>query len=68
MTNFIQIRDRFVNADHIVFIRDCKSSFEMNSEIWLDITNANGTPKVILAEETPEQLIEKICGKEIFDD
>ena len=68
MTNFIWIRDRYVNADHIVQIRECRSSFEMNSELVLDITNANGTPKVILAEETPEQLIEKICGKEIFDD
>ena len=68
MTNFIWIRDRYVNADHIVQIRECRTSFEMNSEITLDIVNANGTPKVILAEETPEQLIEKICGKEDFDD
>ena len=68
MTNFVWMRDKYVNADHIVSIRECKTSFDMNSEITLDIVNANGTPKVILAEETPEQLIEKICGKEVWDE
>ena len=68
MTNFVRVRDRWLNADHIVYIRECRTSFEMNSEITLDIVNANGTPKVILAEETPDQLIEKICGKEVWDE
>lgn len=68
MSNFIWVRDKFLNADHIVMIRECRTSFEMNSEVTLDIVNANGTPKVILAEETPEQLIEKICGKEVWDE
>lgn len=67
MSNFIWVRDRFLNADHIVMIRECRTSFEMNSEVTLDIVNANGTPKVILAEETPEQLIEKICGSEALE-
>lgn len=67
MSNFIWVRDKFLNADHIVMIRECRTSFEMNSEVTLDIVNANGTPKVILAEETPEQLIEKICEKESLD-
>ena len=67
MTNFIRLKDRFLNADHIVYIRECKTSFDMNSEITLDIVNANGTPKVILAEETPEELIEKICGREDYE-
>lgn len=66
MSNFIWCRDRYVNADHIVMIRECKTSFEMNSEIVLGVQNANGTPKVILAEETPEELIEKICGSEVI--
>lgn len=68
MSNFIWVRDKFLNADHVVMIRECRTSFEMNSEVTLDIVNANGTPKVILAEETPEQLIEKICGKEVWDE
>lgn len=67
MSNFIWVRDKFLNADHIVMIRECRTSFEMNSEVTLDIVNANGTPKVILAEETPEQLIEKICGSEALE-
>lgn len=67
MTNFVRIRDRFVNADWIVQIRECRTSFEMNSEIVLGVQNANGTPKVILAEETPEELIEKICGREDYE-
>lgn len=66
MSNFVWVRDRYINANHIVMIRECKSSFDMNSEITLDIVNANGTPKVILAEETPEELIEKICGSEVL--
>lgn len=68
MTNFIRLKDRYLNADHIVYIRECKSSFDMNSEITLDIENPNGTPKVITAEETPEQLIEKICGREYWNE
>ena len=67
MTNFVWIRDRYVNADWIIQIRECKTSFEMNSEIVLGVQNANGTQKVILAPETPEQLIEMICGKEDLD-
>ena len=68
MSNFIWVRDRYLNADHIVQIRECRSSFEMDSEITLDIVNSNGTPKVILAPEKPEELIEKICGKEFLDE
>jgi len=67
MTNFIRVNGRYLNADHIVFVRECKSSFDFNSEITLDIQNANGTPKVLLAEETPEQLIERICGSEALE-
>ena len=67
MTNFIWMRDKFVNASHIVSIRECRTSFDYGSEVTLDIVNANGTPKVILAEETPEQLIEKICGSEALE-
>lgn len=67
MSNFIWLRDRYINADSIVMIRECRSSFEMNSEITLTSVNANGTNKVILAPETPEELIEKICGREELD-
>lgn len=66
MTNFFRCRDRFVNADHVVIIRECRSSFEYGSELVMDITNSNGTPMVLLAEEKPEELIEKICGSEVI--
>lgn len=64
MSNFIWLRDRYINADSILMIRECKTSFDMNSEITLNCLNANGTNKVILSELTPEELVEKICGSE----
>ena len=64
MSNFIWCRDRYVNADHIVIVRECKSSFDYGSELVLDITNSSGMPVVVLAEPEPEKLIDIICGRE----
>lgn len=68
MTNFIRIGNKYLNADHIVLLVPCKSSFDYNTEIWLDVADKNGEMSDIRVEETPEELIEKICGKEIFDE
>jgi hypothetical protein len=66
--NFVRIKVAngfaYVNADHIVQIKEFRESFENDAEIMFDCPGRNGHPHTIYSPEKPEEIVEKICGFE----
>ena len=59
MSNWIKVGDdQFLNADHIAGVERNRATFEMESLVLLD------SGKIVLVEDPPEKLIEKILEGE----